>query len=171
MTRDPQIDQWNPRYFTQIGAPDEVEKAFQTILGYLSEVEKLCNYKCDAPLHKVFQAINSLPRDQKQSTNKWSNRRFSEKMARVRKEKHDRIKGFEIGQLVKFAPHARHHEEQDGKFVWGIDHVIARVTRRNQHTISAIEISRRGRNQDAENPAHSGLRWRISPQQDTIINE
>ena len=82
----------------------------------------------------------------------------------------DRIKGFEIGQLVKFHPNARHHEE-DGNYPWGVEHVIGRVTRRNQNTVSVIEISRRRYNTEVENTSFSGRRWRMLPGSDKIIDE
>ena len=82
----------------------------------------------------------------------------------------DRIKGFEIGQLVKFHPNASHHEE-DGNYPWGIEHVIGRVTRRNQNTVSVIEISRRRYNTEVENTSYSGRRWRMLPASDDIIDE
>jgi len=171
MAEDPRIDRWHPQYFKTLGAPDEVEAAFQTILGYLGEVETMCNYKCDGPLQKIFSALESLSRAQKNLTSKWSNQRYAEKRAAAAKAKIDRIKGFEIGQLVKFRPSASHHSDEDGNHPWGVDHLIGRVTRRSTHTVSVIEVSRRSYNSEVEQTNYAGIRWRMHPEQDTIIDE
>ena len=171
MTEDPRIDRWHPQYFTTLGAPDEVESAFQTILGYLGEVETMCNYKCVTPLSKVFDALDALPRTQKNKMNGWRNQLYQERREAKAKAKDDRIKGFEIGQLVKFKPRAQHHSDQDGHYHWNVDHIIGRVSRRNRHTVSVIEVSRRKNGIDAEVVSSEGLRWRMHPADDVIIDE
>ena len=80
------------------------------------------------------------------------------------------IQGFEIGQLVKFHPNANHHDE-DGNYPWGIDHVIARVVRRNPNTVSVLEVSRRRYNSDVEQTNFAGRRWRMHPSADDILDE
>ena len=171
MAEDSQIDRWHPHYFKTLGAPDEVEDAFQTILGYLGEVETMCNYKCVTPLAKVFDALDALPRSQKSKVQGWRNQVYQEKRAAQKKAKIDRIKGFEIGQLVKFRPNASHHSDEDGNHPWGIDHLIGRVTRRSTHTVSVIEVSRRRHSSEVEQTNYAGIRWRMHPDQDTIIDE
>jgi hypothetical protein len=171
MVEDPRIDRWHPQYFKTLGAPDEVKSAFQTILGYLGEVETMCNYKCDGPLQKIFSALESLPRAQRNLTSKWSNQRYAEKRSAAAKAKVERIKGFEIGQLVKFRPRAAHHSEQDGLYHWNVDHIIGRVSRRNKHTVSVIEVSRRKNGIDVEVVSSEGIRWRMHPEKDDIVDE
>ena len=171
MAEDPRIDRCHPQYYKMLGASDEVEVAFQTILGYLGEVETMCNYKCVTPLAKVFDALDALPRSQKTKVQGWRNQVYQERRVAQKKAKYDRIKGFEIGQLVKFRPRAAHHSEQDGLYHWNVDHIIGRVSRRNKHTVSVIEVSRRKNGIDVEVVSSEGIRWRMHPEKDDIVDE
>jgi hypothetical protein len=163
-------DRWHQLYYTTLGFPDEVNEAFATILKHLEEVQEVCNVKVTKPLNKVFDALESLPRDQKQRVNEWRHQVYSEQREAKKKAKIDRIKGFELGQLVKFEPHAQHHDD-DGNHPWGIKHIIGRVTRRSTHTVSVIEVSCRRRSASVEHTMHAGRRWRLHPEQDTILDE
>ena len=163
-------DRWHPLHYTTHGFPEEVNKAFDTILQHLDDVQAMCNIKVHTPLYRIFESIEALPRKQKQQVNDWRQEVYRAERRANEKARVDRIKGFEIGQLVKFAPHARHHEE-DGNYPWGLHHVIARVTRRNVNTVSVIEISRRRTGAESENTSYSGRRWRMHPDQDNIVDE
>ena len=163
-------DRGHPLHYTTHGFPDEVDKAFATILQHLEEVQSMCNIKVTSPLAKIFESLEALPRKQKQQVSEWRQQIYREERVAREKARVDRIKGFEIGQLVKFSPNASHHEE-DGNYPWGVDHIIGRVTRRNQNTVSVIEISRRRYNTEVENTAFSGRRWRMLPGSDKIIDE
>jgi len=163
-------DRWNPLYYTTQGFPDEVDSAFATILAHLQEVQSMCNVKVTGPLHKVFDALDALPRMQKNKVSEWRQEVYREERIAREKARVDRIKGFEIGQLVKFHPNASHHDE-DGNYPWGIDHVIARVVRRNPNTVSVLEVSRRKYNSDVEQTNFAGRRWRMHPGNDDILDE
>ncbi len=163
-------DRWHPLHYTTHGFPDEVDKAFATILQHLEEVQSMCNIKVTSPLAKIFESLEALPRRQKQQVTEWRQQTYREQRIAKEKARVDRIKGFEIGQLVKFSPNASHHEE-DGNYPWGIEHVIGRVTRRNQNTVSVIEVSRRRYNAEVEQTNYSGRRWRMLPASDDIIDE
>ena len=163
-------DRWHPLHYTTHGFPEEVDNAFATILQHLEEVQSMCNIKVHTPLSKIFESLEALPRKQKQQVSEWRQQVYREERVAREKARVDRIKGFEIGQLVKFHPNASHHEE-DGNYPWGVDHIIGRVTRRNQNTVSVIEISRRRYNTEVENTSFSGRRWRMLPGSDKIIDE
>ena len=163
-------DRWHPLHYTTHGFPDEVDKAFATILQHLEEVQSMCNIKVTSPLAKIFESLEALPRKQKQQVSEWRQQIYREERVAREKARVARIKGFEIGQLVKFSPNASHHEE-DGNYPWGIEHIIGRVTRRNQNTVSVIEISRRRIATEVENTSYSGRRWRMLPASDKIIDE
>ena len=163
-------DRWHPLHYTTHGFPDEVDKAFATILQHLEEVQSMCNIKVTSPLAKIFESLEALPRRQKQQVTEWRQQVYREQRIAKEKARVDRIKGFEIGQLVKFSPNASHHEE-DGNYPWGVEHVIGRVTRRNQNTVSVIEVSRRRYNAEVEQTNYSGCRWRMLPSSDQIIDE
>ena len=163
-------DRWHPLHYTTHGFPEEVNKAFDTILQHLDDVQAMCNIKVHTPLYRIFESIEALPRKQKQQVNEWRQEVYRAERRANEKARVDRIKGFEIGQLVKFCPHARHHEE-DGNYPWGVQHVIARVTRRNSNTVSVIEVSRRRHDADVENQTWAGKRWRMHPDQDNIVDE
>jgi hypothetical protein len=163
-------DRWHPLYYTTQGFPDEVNDAFAAILQHLEEVQSMCNVKVTGPLNRVFDSLDSLPRKQKTKVSEWRQQVYREERSRREQMRVDRIKGFEIGQLVKFIPDARHHEE-DGNYPWGISHIIGRVARRNQNTVSVIEVSRRRQSSDVEQTNYTGVRWRMLPGTDSIINE
>jgi hypothetical protein len=163
-------DRWNPLYYTTQGFPDEVDSAFATILAHLQEVQSMCNVKVTGPLHKVFDALDALPRMQKNKVSEWRQEVYREERIAREKARVDRIKGFEIGQLVKFHPNASHHDE-DGNYPWGVEHIIGRVARRNQNTVSVIEVSRRRSASDVEQTNYAGRRWRMLPGTDNVIDE
>jgi len=163
-------DRWHPLHYTTHGFPEEVNKAFDTILQHLDDVQAMCNIKVHTPLYRIFESIEALPRKQKQQVNDWRQEVYRAERIANEKSRVDRIKGFEIGQLVKFHPNASHHEE-DGNYPWGIDHVIARVVRRNPNTVSVLEVSRRKYNSDVEQTNLAGRRWRMHPGNDDIIDE
>ena len=163
-------DRWNPLYYTTQGFPDEVDSAFATILAHLQEVQSMCNVKVTGPLHKVFDALDALPRMQKNKVSEWRQEVYREERIAREKARVDRIKGFEIGQLVKFHPNASHHDE-DGNYPWGIEHVIGRVTRRNSITVSVVEVSRKKHGADVEQTTSANRRWRMHPSQDDILDE
>ena len=133
-------DRWHPLYYTTQGFPDEVNDAFATIL------------------------------QQKTKVSEWRQQVYREERVAREKARVDRIKGFEIGQLVKFNPNASHHDE-DGNYPWGVEHIIGRVTRRNPNTVSVIEVSRRKYNSDVEQTNLAGRRWRMHPGHDDILDE
>ena len=164
-------DRWHPLHYTTHGFPEEVDKAFATILQHLEEVQSMCNIKVHTPLHKIFQSLDALPRRQKQQVSEWRTQVYREERIAKEKARVDRIKGFEIGQLVKFIPCASHHNDEDNNYTWGIDHIIGRVKSRNKSTVSVIEISRRRHGAEVENPAHAGRRWRMLPSHDEILDE
>jgi len=163
-------DRWHPLHYTTHGFPDEVDKAFATILQHLEDVQSMCNVKVTGPLHKVFDALEALPRKQKTQVSEWRTQTYREERIAREKARVDRIKGFEIGQLVKFHPNASHHDE-DGNYPWGVEHIIGRVARRNQNTVSVIEVSRRKHSSDAEQTNYAGKRWRMLPASDDILDE
>ena len=164
-------DRWHPLHYTTHGFPDEVDKAFATILQHLEEVQSMCNIKVTSPLAKIFESLEALPRKQKQQVSEWRQQVYREQRVAREKARVDRIKGFEIGQLVKFKPNASHHGDEDGHYSWGVQHVIGRVSRRNQNTVSVIEISRRRHGAEVENTSYAGRRWRMLPSSDEIIDE
>ena len=163
-------DRWHPLYYTTQGFPDEVNDAFATILQHLEEVQSMCNVKVTGPLNRVFDSLDSLPRKQKTKVSEWRQQVYREERVAREKARVDRIKGFEIGQLVKFNPNASHHDE-DGNYPWGVEHIIGRVTRRNPNTVSVIEVSRRKYNSDVEQTNCAGRRWRMHPGNDDILDE
>jgi len=160
----------DPQYFRMLNAPEDIEAAFEKIISYLDEVEEMSNVRSYNHLAKVIRAVNSLSRNHLNKTHEWSNQIYYEKKAATQKAKIDRIKGFEIGQLVKFRPKGDHHYK-DGHSPYLIAHVIGKVVRRNRHTVSVVEVSRRRMSSEAEDTRSSGARWRMSPQADTIIGE
>jgi len=163
-------DRWHPLHYTTQDLPDEVSDAFGTILNHLEEVQSMCNVKVTGPLHKVFDALDALPRKQKNQVSEWRTQTYREERIAREKARVDRIKGFEIGQLVKFHPNASHHDE-DGNYPWGIEHVIGRVTRRNSITVSVVEVSRKKHGADVEQTTSANRRWRMHPSQDDILDE
>ena len=164
-------DRWHPLHYTTHGFPDEVESAFATILQHLKDVQSMCNIKVYTPLNKLFESLEALPRRQKAQVSEWRQQVYREERVAREKARVDRIKGFEIGQLVKFRPTASHHGDEDGNYPWGVEHVIGRVTRRNQNTVSVIEVSRRRFNTEVEQTNYAGRRWRMLPASDDIIDE
>ena len=164
-------DRWHPLHYTTHGFPEEVDKAFATILQHLEEVQSMCNIKVHTPLHKIFQSLEALPRKQKQQVSDWRTQVYREERIAKEKARVDRIKGFEIGHLVKFRPMASHHNDEDNNYTWGIEHVIGRIKSRNKNTVSVIEVSRRRHGAEVENPAYAGCRWRMLPGYDDIIDE
>lgn len=160
----------DPKYYKMLNAPDSVNEAFEKIIEYLAEVEEMSSIKSHDFLSKSCRAVESINRDQQSTLWKWKNQAYNEKKVAEKQAKIDRIKGFKIGQLVKFKPKAIHHFG-DENHTWGIEHVIGRVTRRNKNTVSVIEVSRRRHSSDAEDTRTFGCRWRMSPHEDDIIDE
>ncbi len=164
-------DRWHPLHYTTHGFPDEVDKAFATILQHLEEVQMMCNIKVTSPLAKIFESLEALPRKQKQQVSDWRQQIYREERVAREKTRVDRIKGFEIGDLVKFRRMASQHNEEDNNDIWGIENVIGRIKSRNKNTVSVIEVSRRRHGAEVENPAYAGCRWRMLPGYDDIIDE
>lgn len=160
----------DPEYYKTLNAPDSVNKAFKKIIEYLAEVEEMSSIKSYDFLTRSCRAVESINRDQQTKLWQWKNQAFNEKKVAEKQARIDRIKGFKIGQLVKFRPRADHHVA-DGNYAWNITHVIGRVVRRSKYTVSVIEVSRRRGSLDPEVTRNSGDRWRMSPHKDTIIDE
>jgi hypothetical protein len=160
----------DPEYYKTLNAPDSVNKAFKKIIEYLAEVEEMSSIKSYDFLTRSCRAVESINRDQQTKLWEWKNQAYSEKKVAEKQARIDRIKGFKIGQLVKFSPKALHHAA-DENYMWGITHVIGRVTRRNKNTVSVIEVSRRRSTAESEDTRSFGCRWRMAPDKDIIIDE
>ena len=160
----------DPEYYKTLNAPDSVNEAFAKIIGYLAEVEEMSSIKSHDFLTRSCRAVDSINRNQQTRLWEWKNQVYNEKKFAEKKAAEARVKGFEIGQLVKFRPRSDHHIA-DGNYAWNITHVIGKVTRRSKHTVSVIEVSRRRGSLDPEVTRNAGDRWRMSPHKDTIIDE
>jgi len=163
----------DPEYYLELNAPDSVNKAFEKIISYLNDVEEMSNVRSFNHLAKVTRAINSIVRPHQSIIHQWTNQIYNEKREADRQLKIDRIKGFNIGQVIKFKPStswdAKHHN--DHGYIYDVEHVIAVVKRRNKKSISVKEISRRIRGTSSEDVRNSNSHWKLNLEFDSIIDE
>ena len=153
-----------------LNAPHEVNAAFKIIATYLKEVEELCNQKSYDVLDRACRSLDGLNYSHQNQIYRWSTRNKAESLRLKAIAKVDKIKSFEIGQLVKFKPNTSWDNKHDNT-VWNIEHVIGVVKRRNKHTVSLKEISRRINGNGFEDMRCSGLNWKLNPDFDTFLDE